>query len=176
MSNAENETSVCRDRPRFCQRIISGGQTGADRAALDFAMWNHYNHGGWAPQGREAEDGVIPLKYQLTELAEGGYRQRTRRNVEDSDGTLIVNLGELEGGTLATQVFAQKLHKPHLVVQLDVCSFAETVNGAVDWLRQHNIKTLNIAGPRERKRPGIYRLTRILLEAIEAAAILDSGE
>lgn len=155
--------------PRLCERIISGGQTGADRGALDFAIAHGYTHGGWAPAGREAEDGVIPLKYQLVELAEGGYRERTRRNVEDSDGTLIVNLGELDGGSLETQVFAQELGKPHCVVQLALGVSAEMVAGVVAWLRQHAIETLNVAGPRESKRPGIQRLTDELLKAADAA-------
>lgn len=157
------------ESPRFCRHIVSGGQTGADRGALDFAIRHGYTHGGWAPHGREAEDGLIPLKYQLTELAEGGYRKRTRRNVEDSDGTLIVNLGELDGGTLETRVFAQELGKPYLVVQLDLGASADTVVGVVAWLRQHAIETLNVAGPRESKRPGIQRLTLELLKAADAA-------
>ena len=157
-------------QPRlFCRQIVSGGQTGADRAALDFAIAHGYTHGGWAPRGRQAEDGPIPLKYQLVELAEGGYRKRTRRNVEDSDGTLIVNLGELDGGTLETQVFAQKLGKPYRVVQLDLGVSAETVAGIVAWLRRHAIETLNVAGPRESNRPGIQRLTDELLKAADAA-------
>lgn len=157
------------DPPRFCQRIISGGQTGADRAALDFAIKNGYAHGGWAPRGREAEDGLIPPKYQLTELVDGGYRQRTRRNVDDSDGTLIVNLGELEGGSLATQVFAQKRGKPHLLVSLDAGVTDQIVATALAWLRENGIATLNVAGPRESKRPGIYDQTVSLLVAIDAA-------
>jgi hypothetical protein len=151
---------------RFCQRIVSGGQTGADRGALDFAIKHGYTHGGWAPRGRKAEDGVIPSKYQLTELAEGGYRQRTRRNVEDSDGTLIVNLGDLDGGTLATQIFAQQMGKPHLVVQLDLGVTTEIEADVIAWLRQNTIKTLNIAGPRESKRPGIYQGTLAFLERL----------
>jgi hypothetical protein len=153
---------------RFCEHIISGGQTGADRGALDFAIKHGYTHGGWAPRGREAEDGRIPLKYQLTELADGGYRQRTRRNVEDSDGTLIVNLGELDGGTLATQDFARQRSKPYLVVQLDARITTDVATSVLAWLREHVIKTLNVAGPRESKRPGIYRLTGELLEAVDA--------
>lgn len=153
---------------RFCQHIVSGGQTGADRSALDFAIKHGYTHGGWAPRGREAEDGSIPLKYQLAELTDGGYRQRTLRNVKDSDGTLIVNLGELDGGSLATQAFAQQLGKPHLVVQLDSGVSAQTTANLLSWLREHTVKTLNIAGPRESKRPGIYRLTGELLDAVDA--------
>lgn len=154
---------------RFCERIVSGGQTGADRAALDFAIKHSYTHGGWVPPGRKAEDGSIPLKYQLTELTEGGFRQRTRRNVEDTEGTLIVNLGKLDGGSLATRTFAQKMGKPNLVVQLDTGVSSATLASVLAWLREHTIKTLNVAGPRESKRPGIYRLTGELLESIDAA-------
>ena len=158
-----------REPRRFCERIISGGQTGADRAALDFAIASDYSHGGWAPQGREAEDGRIPLKYQLTELPAGGYRQRTRRNVEDSDGTLIVNLGELDGGTLATKVFAEKAGKLCFIAQVDDGVTAEMAADVLAWLRTHDIKTLNVAGPRESKRPGIYWLTLDLLENLGTA-------
>ena len=153
---------------RLCERIVSGGQTGADRGALDFAIKHGYIHGGWAPHGRLAEDGVIPVKYQLTEMAEGGYRQRTRRNVVDSDATLIVNLGELDGGTLATQVFAEKSGKPCLVVQADPGISEGMVNSVLAWLRQHDVKILNVAGPRESKRPGICRLTSEMLTAVDA--------
>ena len=157
------------DPVHFCQHIVSGGQTGADRAALDFAILHGYTHGGWAPQGLIAEDGIIALKYQLLELDQGNYRQRTRRNVEDSDATLIINLGVLDGGTLATQAFAEHLSKPYLVVQLDQGVTSEAVASVVEWLRQHNVKTLNVAGPRESKRPGIYGLTRELLNDVDDA-------
>jgi hypothetical protein len=160
---------------RFCRRIVSGGQTGADRGALDFAIERGYPHGGWAPHGREAEDGKIPLKYQLLELVHGGYRQRTRRNVEDSDGTLIINRGDLDGGTLATQVFAQRLNKPHVVVQLDQVVTAEVVASVIEWVQRHDIKTLNVAGPRESKRPGIYSLTRELLVEVDKLKLGQSG-
>ncbi len=154
---------------RLCERIVSGGQAGADRGALDFAIKHGYIHGGWAPHGRLAEDGVIPVKYQLTEMAEGGYRQRTRRNVVDSDATLIINLGELDGGTLATQVFAEKSSKPYLVVQADPGISEGMVDSVIAWLRQHDVKILNVAGPRESKRPGICRLTSEMLAAVNAA-------
>ena len=153
----------------FCERIISGGQTGADRAALDFAIEYGYPHGGWAPRGREAEDGRIPPKYQLTELPDGGYRQRTRRNVEDSDGTLIVNRGVLDGGSLATKEFAEKAGKPFFVVQVDEGVTAHMAADVLAWLQAHAIKTLNVAGPRESKRPGIYWLTLDLLENLGTA-------
>ena len=151
------------------RHIISGGQTGADRAALDFAIKNGYTHGGWVVRGRKAEDGIIPMRYHLVEVPEGGYRQRTKRNVADSDGTLIVNLDELNGGTLLTQTFAQQMSKPHLVVQLDSGITAESTSSVVAWLMTYDIKTLNVAGPRESKRPGIYKLTCELLEAVDVA-------
>jgi len=155
---------------RFCQHIVSGGQTGADRAALDFAIEHDgYTHGGWAPRGREAEDGPIPLKYQLIELTDGGYRRRTKLNVLDSDGTLIVNLGILGGGTLLTQGFAQKMGKPCLVVQLDFGITAEVTRDILTWINGNAIRTLNVAGPRESKRPGIYSRTIGLFEALEIA-------
>lgn len=121
------------------------------------------------PHGRLAEDGVIPVKYQLMEMAESGYRQRTRRNVEDSDATLIINLGELDGGTLATQVFAEKSGKPCLVVQVDSGISAGMVESIIAWLRKQDVKILNVAGPRESKRPGVCRLTVEMLTAMDTA-------
>lgn len=154
--------------PRFCSKIVSGGQTGVDRAALDFAIANEYPHGGWAPKGREAEDGRIALKYQLVELEDGGYRQRTRRNVVDSDGTLIVNTGELDGGTRETSVFARRLGKPAHIVQLDAGITAQVAVDVLSWLRENAVSTLNVAGPREGKRPGLHSMTIDLLTLVDA--------
>ena len=105
-----------------------------------------------------------------TELVAGGYRQRTRRNVEDSDGTLIVNAGVLDGGTLTTLVFARQLGKSHFVVQVDVGDAGSVTASVLAWLGENAIQTLNVAGPRESQRPGIYRQTLALLEAGDAAA------
>ena len=88
-------------------KIISGGQTGADRAALDVALTLSLPIGGWCPQGRRAEDGVIPDRYPLLETPERNYQARTRRKIEDSDGTLILNLGQLGGGTALTVAHAR---------------------------------------------------------------------
>ncbi len=145
-------------------RIVSGGQTGADRVALDWAIRNNVPHSGWCPRGRKAEDGTLDAKYLLQETESGGYLERTRQNVIDSDGTLIVNLGKLDGGTLATAKLARKLRKPHIVVQLDSGPGDEEVKQLMDWLKRESISTLNIAGPRESKRPGIYALTNDLLD------------
>ncbi len=142
--------------PWLPQKIVSGGQTGADRAALDWALRHNIPHGGWCPNGRLATDGPLDPIYQLQETESAGYRQRTRRNVVDSEATLIFNMGELDGGTLATLRFAKTLKKPHLVVQLDNASTDEASLQVITWLRHGKFSTLNVAGPREEKRPGIY--------------------
>jgi hypothetical protein len=137
-------------------KSISGGQTGADRAALDWAIRHGIPHGGWCPQGRKAEDGVLDAKYHLDEISSGSYRQRTKRNVIDSDGTLILNMGDLDGGTLATQKFALQFGKPCYVVQLDNEIGRKEAEAVMYWMIGEGIATLNVAGPRESKRPGVY--------------------
>jgi hypothetical protein len=96
-------------------KIVSGGQTGADRAGLDWAIKNGISHGGWCPKGRRSKDGTIPSQYQLQETTSANYLQRTEWNVRDSDGTVIISIGEhLTGGSLKTLEFAIKHRKPHL--------------------------------------------------------------
>jgi predicted Rossmann fold nucleotide-binding protein DprA/Smf involved in DNA uptake len=150
------------------EKIVSGGQTGTDRAALDVAMKHIIETGGWCPAGRRAEDGVIPDCYQLTETKARNYATRTKRNVRESDGTLVLNLGELDGGTLQTVEYAEKRGKPCLVVQLDDAVHPDPQEVA-EWLKEQSICVLNVAGPRESKRSGIYRqsfgfLDRLLKE------------
>ena len=154
--------------PRFCQKIVSGGQTGPDRAALDFAVRHHgYAHGGWVPKGRTAEDGPIPLKYQLAEL-DGGYRQRTKRNVEDSDGTLVLNQGELADGSLLTLEYAESIGKPALVVQLDGGDAERRASDVLSWMKDNGVRVVNVAGPRESKRPGVYAQALAFLKVLDA--------
>jgi hypothetical protein len=152
---------------RYVQQIVSGGQTGADRAALDWAIAQSIPHGGWCPADRAAEDGVIDVRYQLKKLDLGGCRQRTRKNVEDSDGTLILNLGELDGGSLETQHFAKTLKKPCLEIQLDSGWDKDLRLGVIKWLKCNEIRGLNIAGPRESKRPGIYQVVSLFLDFLD---------
>ena len=148
------------------KKIVSGGQAGADRAALDWAISYDFEHGGWCPLGRLAEDGVIDPRYQLDEMAHGNYRQRTRQNVLDSDGTLILNLGELDGGSLTTLRFAEQHRKPCRVVQLDGDNSNDEVASVFVWINEFQIEVLNIAGPRETKRNGIYELSLGFLEKL----------
>lgn len=136
----------------LCTKIVSGGQTGVDRAALDVALDLGLSCGGWCPRGRRAEDGPIPDRYPLTETPWHGYPQRTEWNVRDSDGTLILHGGQPDRGTALTIELAAKRGKPCLVVDLtkqpqvaEVCAWAET----------HRIGVLNVAGPRESSSPGI---------------------
>ena len=100
------------------KKIISGGQTGVDRAGLDAAIQHNISHGGWCPRGRRAEDGTIDTRYQLVETASHDYSQRTEFNVRDTDGTLILNMGTLDGGTAFTARVAESIPKPCLILDL----------------------------------------------------------
>ena len=145
-------------------KIVSGGQTGADRAALDWAIDHQVPHGGWCPSGRLAEDGPIPDHYHLYEVPnEGGYRQRTRANVQDSDATLIVSIeAELSGGSLETAKFCDRFGKPWLHVHPGMDWLASISS----WLTHTSIKTLNVAGPRASREAGVASLTREVLDEL----------
>jgi hypothetical protein len=136
--------------------IVSGRQAGADRAALDWAIVHGIAHGGWCTKGRRAEDGPLDARYGLMETESKAYRSRTVRNVCDSDTTLIVNLGELEGGSLETLRIAERRGKPVRVVQVDAPFDEMAVVSLRTWLDAAKAGRLNVAGPRESKRPGIY--------------------
>lgn len=148
------------------QKIISGGQTGADRAALDFAIEYGIEHGGWVPAGRKAEDGTVPLQYNLTELSGGDYADRTAQNVIDADGTLIVSHGEMAGGTLLTWKMAKRHGKPVLHADLWKMIAFDAAIDVHEWIEDNDIDILNVAGPRESKDPTIYQATRNLLETV----------
>lgn len=144
-------------------RIISGGQTGVDRAALDFALANGIEHGGWCPRGRRAEDGVLDEKYALHETPRKDYRQRTRWNVRDADGTLIIVNHELSGGTRYTFEVARKMGKPVMKVGVEEEGKEKEV---LDWLESNDIRVLNVAGPRASAEPEIYTVAGKLLEKV----------
>lgn len=127
--------------------IYSGGQAGVDRGALDAALQTGNPCAGWCPHGRRAEDGPIPTRYPLRQV-EGGYEERTRRNIEDSDGTLILHRGPLTQGSLLTLQICRELDKPVCLVDADESSARDAAIAARQFIEQHGIERLNVAGPR----------------------------
>ncbi|QGJ69730.1 Molybdenum cofactor carrier [Planctomycetales bacterium 10988] len=140
-------------------RIVSGGQTGVDRGALDAALRWGLPHGGWCPRGRLAEDGTIPPFYQLMETPEVEAAERTWCNVRDSDATLIFTRGPLSGGTALTATFALQERKPLFIFPLrsGARPSGSELHHLRGWLVRKHIHVLNIAGPRESQAPGIHQ-------------------
>ena len=138
------------------KKIISGGQTGADRAALDFALKYYILHGGWIPKGRIAEDGPLPDKYQLREMPTDSYPKRTEQNVIDSDGTLIFSRGKPTGGTDYTRKMVLKHKRQLLHIDLNLRTSYDAAHLISSWIDLQHIKILNVAGPRASKDPTIY--------------------
>ncbi len=154
-------------------KIVSGGQTGVDRAALDVALERGLSCGGWCPQGRRAEDGRIDPRYPLQETPWDGYPQRTEWNVRDSDGTLILTYGEADRGTVLTVELVQRKKKPYLIVD---------IAGEVDvkviraWAEANGVRVLNVAGPREGSSPGIYdRAAEVLRRLFQGESTITSN-
>jgi len=144
-------------------KVVSGGQTGVDRAALDAARASGLSCGGWCPRGRRAEDGPIGADYPLQETPSEGYVQRTEWNVRDSDGTLVLVRARPRGGTALTIQRARRLGRPLLVVDL-----REDLDPSVvqRWIEDAAIGVLNVAGPRESQDPGIGATARAFLERL----------
>ena len=137
-------------------KILSGGQTGIDRGALDAALAWGFPCGGWCPPGHLAEDGRIPERYPLIELKEGGYSQRTLRNVLESDGTAILYFSQIEGGTEETLLFCIKKHKPYKLVDAEEVSAERAAFLLASFIQHYGIGVLNVAGPRQSKVPHAY--------------------
>ena len=148
------------------ENIISGGQTGADRAALDAAIGLDIPHGGWVPKGRIAEDGIIPDKYEMQEMPTTSYSERTEQNIIESDGTLIISHGLLSGGSALTQELSNKHTRPCLHIDLEVTPAFKAAKMIDLWIETHDIKTLNVAGPRASKDPNIYKQTKDIIECV----------
>lgn len=145
------------------ERLVSGGQSGVDRAALDAAMAAGVEVGGWCPAGRDAEDGAIDRRYPLRETPSADTAERTEWNVRDSDATLILNRGTLDGGTALTRELAAAYGRPVLVVAVDASAAVRRVRR---WLAEERPRVLNVAGPSEGKRPGIYGQAYAMMEAL----------
>lgn len=150
-------------------KIISGGQTGVDRAALDVALELDFPCGGWCPKGRLSEDGPIPSKYPLREMPSPKYPVRTEKNIRESDGTLVLTLGPVTGGTALTVKLAGKHRKPCLVIDLSYDTDPGKVQG---WIQNRKIQVLNVAGPRESKTPGIHDRTVEFLKKVIISHLL----
>jgi hypothetical protein len=150
---------------RQITEIVSGGQTGVDRGALDAARDLGIPHRGYCPRGRRAEDGRIPDRYSMVESESRDYAVRTELNVRGSDATLVLCHGSPHGGTALTLRLAGELDKPHLVVDLD----RPRPDGEVHaWLHDHAVRRLNVAGPRESHHPGIAARARAYLTRLLA--------
>ena len=148
--------------------IYSGGQAGVDRGALDAALQTGNPCAGWCPKGRRAEDGPIPPRYPLRQV-DGGYEDRTRKNVEDSDGTLILHRGPLSQGTLLTLQICRELGKPVCLVDANTSSPEDAAVTAQQFIEQHGIERLNVAGPRRSHWTQSYHYA---LDAVRALILL----
>ncbi len=146
-------------------KLVSGGQAGADIAALDVALRHGFPHGGWCPAGRKSLDGPLPARYLLTETPSDNYLQRTEWNVRDTDGTVVFTLArEATGGSLKTVGFAKKHRKPCIHISRDAGSLFDSAQQLQEFVKEHGIKTLNVAGSRESKEPGIHQWVMQVLE------------
>jgi hypothetical protein len=155
----------------FCRiTIVSGGQTGADRAALEFAVEHGIPHAGWCPRGRLAEDGAIAPQYELQETPSRKYAQRTEWNVRDSDATVLFSsASRLRGGTALALETARRLGKPALHVHRGAAAGTDEAADAaarelLHFLAAHAVRRLNVAGPRASQAPQIGGFVRLVLE------------
>ena len=146
-------------------KIISGGQTGVDRAALDTALKNGIEAGGSCPAGRLDEFGTIPARYPLKELEDGGVAERTAHNVKDSDGTVIIYQGKLSGGTEQTLRFCVDQQRPHILINASRTPVEEAARSIAHFVRGNKISTLNVAGPRQSEWPAGYDYAFAALDA-----------
>jgi hypothetical protein len=162
---ADAEPSVTDRPPRSLHLLVmSGGQTGVDRAAWDAARQLGLPIGGWVPRGRLAEDGEIPTSYgPLRETKQTDYAVRTECNVRDADATLVLHRGAPAGGTLLTIQIAERLERPLLAIDLGTTHPATAESVVAVWLAVHRPRTLNVAGPRASSDPGIYAAARALI-------------
>lgn len=147
-------------------RIISGGQTGVDQAALDAALDAQTPVGGYCPAGRKSESGPIPDRYPLVEVPDRGYGPRTRKNVAASDATLVVTFGVPSAGTAQTIAFCKELRKPYLILEGSTTPLSKAVTAVCEFLRQHAVRCLNVAGPRASEAPNAYSYVYSLIGSL----------
>jgi hypothetical protein len=155
------------------KKIISGGQTGADQAALDVAIRLGIPYGGWIPKGRLTEEGRLDSKYKLKEMETTNYNKRTEQNVIDSDGTLIISHGKLTGGSDYTREMALLHHRPWLHIDLNKTGAFQAAGKIKSWITENEIEVLNVAGSRASKDPVIYQDTVDIIETIFYLDLID---
>lgn len=157
------------------RKIVSGGQTGADQAALDAAIKLGIPHGGWIPKGRLTETGTLPDKYKLTEMPDTSYASRTEQNVIDSNGTVIISHGPLSEGSEFTRQMAVKHQRPWLHIDLDQTPAFKSAALISSWIDKNNIEILNVAGPRASKDSQIYFAVAKLIESVYYLQLLKTS-
>jgi hypothetical protein len=154
-------------------KIISGGQTGADQAALDVAIKLGIPYGGWIPKGRKTEEGILDSKYKLKEMETTNYNKRTEQNVIDSDGTLIISHDRLTGGSDYTREMALLHHRPWLHIDLNKIGAFQAAGKIKSWITENDIQVLNVAGSRASKDPAIYQATVDIIETVFYLDLID---
>ena len=157
------------------RKIISGGQTGADQAALDAAIKLGIPHGGWIPKGRLTENGPLPDKYKLAEMPGTAYVLRTEQNVIDSDGTLIISHGKLSDGSDYTRKMAIKHHRPWLHIDLNKTPAFKAATLICSWIGENAIEILNVAGPRASKDDQIYTAVLKIIESVHYMELMTTA-
>jgi hypothetical protein len=157
------------------KKIISGGQTGVDQAALDAAIKLGVPHGGWIPKDRKTETGPLPDKYEMLEMATPNYADRTEQNVIDSDGTLIISRGTLTEGSEYTRRMAVKHNRPWLHIDLDKKPKFHAATIVITWIEENNVEILNVAGSRASKDPAIYSDVFNIIENIYCLGLIKSN-
>lgn len=161
---------------KLIKKIISGGQTGVDIAALDTAIKLNIPYGGWIPKKRKTESGHLPLKYKMSVMDTIDYKERTKQNIIDSDATAIIYRSKLAGGSLFTRNFARLMHKPYCLIDLLTIEAFEASIILQSFVTDNKIRILNIAGPRASHQPLIYQETKIIIETMIYLLFLDSNE
>jgi len=147
-------------------KIVSGAQTGVDRAALDAALECRVEVGGWCPQGRQSEDGIIPEKYPVIELPGSGYRQRTKQNVIDSDGTVVIYYGRPTGGTKQTIGFCMIERKPYVLINAEEMGVEQASKKIDIFMGENSVTILNVAGPRASGEPRAYEYAKRVIHSV----------
>jgi hypothetical protein len=146
------------------KKIISGGQVGADQAALDAAIKCNFPHGGWIQRGRNTQNGILPEKYHLIEMPVSGYKERIEQNVVESDGTVIISHGNLSGGADYSRKMARKHNRPYVHIDLSQAPAANSSSGINTWIIENTIEVLNVTGSRTSEDGDVYKDTVGIIE------------